>query len=130
MGKPPHFSARDERRLEEWQFLLLRFAITRDSIDRAAAESAARTLDATALEHAASFSYFQRTTRDVCSVMTDPGAQRSKLMLQTFVSRIDDKRLKAAFSACLELTDIPVRSARPRADWRDRQDLWRGLPKR
>jgi hypothetical protein len=88
MGKPPQFSARYERRLEEWQFLLLRFAITRDTIDRATAESAARQLDAVALAHTASFTYFLRTTTDVCSAIADPRAQHGKLILQAFVSRV------------------------------------------
>jgi hypothetical protein len=130
MGERPQWSAREEQRIGEWQFLLLRFAISRDAIDRAAAASAAQLLDPAAMKGAPSFTYFARTTRDVCKAIADPRDEHTELILQRFAARIEDRRLRAAFCACLELQDNAVRRPRPRAAWRDLQDLWRGLPKR
>jgi hypothetical protein len=130
MGERRQWSARDEQRIGEWLFLLLRFVITRDAIDLAAAESVARPLDAAALEATPSFTYFARTTRDICKAIAGPRDERAELILQRFVTQIEDKRLRDAFCACLELRDRSARRPRPRAAWRDRQDLWRGLPKR
>jgi hypothetical protein len=130
MGERRQWSARDEQRIGEWQFLLLRFAITRDPIDQAAAETAAQPLDAAAPQRTPSFTYFARTTRDICNAIADPRDEHTELILQRFAARIEDGRLRAAFCACLELQDDAGRRARRRAAWRDRQDLWRGLPKR
>lgn len=131
MGERPNQVRRDEQRLKEWQFLLLRFAVTREPIDQAAAASAAQPLDAAICRHEPSFSYFARTTSEVCAAIANSHDENAALTLRRFLSRIDDDRLRAAFAACLDLTDgAAARAAKPRAAWRDRQDLWRGLPKR
>jgi hypothetical protein len=129
MSERPQWSARDEQRVREWLFLLLRFAITRDAIDGAAAETAAQPLDA-AFQGTPSFSYFTRTTCDICKAIAEPRNEHNALILQKFVTRIEDRRFRDAFCACLELPDDSAPRPRPRAAWRDRQDLWRGLPKR
>lgn len=130
MGDDRQWTARDEQRVREWQLALLRFAITRDAIDRAAAETAAQPLDSAALQHAPSFTYFARVTRTVCKAIDDPRDEDAETILRRFVAQIGDRRLRAALCACLELHDLPARRPRPRAAWRERQDLWRGLPKR
>jgi hypothetical protein len=130
MSERPQWSARDEQRVREWLLLLLRFAITRDAIDGAAAETAAGPLDAAAFQGTPSFNYFVRTTREVCKAIADPRNEHNSLILQKFVTQIEDRRLKAAFRACLELPDNSAPRPRRRAAWRERQDLWRGLPKR
>jgi hypothetical protein len=123
-------SARDNQRIREWQFLLLRFAITRDAIDRAAAASVAQPLDAAPIQAAPSFSYFMRTTSEICNAIARTRDADTRSTLQRFVARIDDERLRAAFVACLELEDRSVPPPRSRAAWRERHDIWRGLPKR
>jgi hypothetical protein len=131
MTRGPYWSARDEMRIKEWQLLLLRFAITRDPIDQAVAETAARPLDDPALPQAPTFTYFVRTTRDVCKDVSESrNEQAPSSLLKRFIIQIDDEHLRAAFSAALKPPCFPARRPRHRAAWRDRQDLWRGLLKR
>jgi hypothetical protein len=129
MSERPQRLARDERRIVEWLFLLLRFAITRDPIDRAAALAAAMPLDEAATPHVRTFAYFARTTGQICAAIIGVRDEHACSMLQNFLERIDDERLRAAFSACLDLQVAPSRVPQ-RATWRDRHDLWRGLSKR
>jgi hypothetical protein len=131
MGKHSQPSAHDEQRIRDWQFLVLRFAITRDTVDQAAAASAAQALDAAISRPAPSFTYFSRTTREICKAIAGARDEQSRQALQRFAACIDDARLRAAFLTSLGLQDRSVaRTSRPRAAWRDRHDLWRGLPKR
>ncbi len=130
MGERRQQFSRDAQRIREWQFLLLRFAITGDAIDQAAAASVAQPLDAAVMQRAPSFTYFARTTSEICNAIAGPRDAHTRSILQRFAARIDDERLRAAFVACLELEDRPALPARSRATWRDRHDIWRGLPKR
>lgn len=130
MGEHPQSSMRDQKRIWEWQFLLLHFAITRDPFDRSAAGTAAGLLDAAASPPASSFTYFARTTDAVCNAIANPYEPRARELLERFVQQIDDARLRAALRGCLDMQDTSVPRPRPRAAWRKRQDLWRGLPKR
>lgn len=121
-------SRRDEQRIIEWQFLLLRFAITREPFDLAAAAAAAKSLDAVIAQRTASFSYFTRTTSEIGAAIAGTPDAPTRLTLRRFAARIDDRRLRAAFSACLDLPADQAARPRPRAAWRD--GLWRGLAKR
>ena len=129
MSKLVKQSRHNEQRLNEWQLLLLRFAITHDPIDQAAAPAAARPLDEAVPRHTQAFSYFARTTGRVCAAITSARSEDTRLTLRRFLACIDDERLKAAFVAYLDLKEEPSRAPR-RAAWRDRSDLWRGLSRR
>ncbi|MDQ8727718.1 hypothetical protein [Bradyrhizobium sp. LHD-71] len=131
MGEHPGRDDRHQQRIREWQLLLLRFAITRDVLDRDVAASQARELDAMRASGRSAFAFFTRTTAEICQAVAQLPDERARSMLRTFTARIDDTRLKDAFSAAVGLQDCATSTRRkPRAAWRDRQDLWRGLPKR
>src|SRR5262245_44722856 len=129
MGKVQH-CRRSEQRLEEWLFQLLRFAISREAIDKAAALAAAQVLDAAWPGRPSSFTYFSRASGEFCAAIVRARDPQTQLILQRFVARIENRQLKAAFTGCLDLEPPPAPRASSRAPWRTSQDLWRGLPKR
>jgi hypothetical protein len=64
---------RQQQRIREWLLLLLRFAITRDPRDEAAAFVMADELDALGLYWRPSApGFFLRTSRDVCAAIGPP----------------------------------------------------------
>jgi hypothetical protein len=91
---------RPERKLQQWQLRLLCFAVTRDPDDRAAAFSFAAELDALGRDGYRGFSFFFRTSREVCDAILASGHQRSEATLRRHASRIEDPQLEARFSLC------------------------------
>ena len=131
MGEQRKQAEGHEQRIRDWQLLLLRFAITREGGDRAAAAASAAELDAAILSRRRSFTFFARTTEEFCEAIVGVRDQHTTSILCNCTARIEDARLRAAFRACLDLQEASASRPRPqRAAWRDRQDLWRGLPKR
>jgi hypothetical protein len=94
---------RQARRVREWLLLLLRFAITRDPKDEAAALAIADEIDALGLSWRPSApSFFRRTSREVCKAiiaLDDPTRAR---ILKTHIARIEDPRLRRAFRAAVD----------------------------
>ena len=120
-----------DRHVKDWLFLLLRFAITRDANDRAAVMQTAAVLDALARGDPSPFGFFTRTSDQVCEAISQCQNEVARQTLRKHAASIDDPRLRAAFLASLGLDDPPAqRQHRRRAQWRERDDLWRGLPKR
>jgi hypothetical protein len=121
------FTSEDWRagRIREWLLLLLRFAITCDPNDKAAALALADEIDALGQQwYPSAPSFFRRTTEEVCKAIIAPHDSRRTSVLRKHIARIDDARLRRAFHAAV---DIEQRSplAPPEAK---RQNLWRGLP--
>ena len=72
----PEFDAEEacRRRLHEWLFLLLRFAITRDLSDRSAAMAMADELDSLGVRwRPAGPLFFRQTSREVCDAILTSG---------------------------------------------------------
>jgi hypothetical protein len=112
-------------RIREWLLLLLRFAITRDAKDEAAALALADEIDALGLRWRPSApSFFRRTCREVCQAIAAPDDPKRAAILKQHLARIDDPRLRRAFQAAVE----PEQGA-PGASKRKRPDLWTGLRK-
>lgn len=101
---------RPERKLQQWQLRLLCFAVTRDPDDRAAAFSFAAELDALGRDGYRGFSFFFRTSWEVCDAILASGHQRSEATLRRHASRIEDPQLRRAFRSAVGLPEI----ARPR----------------
>lgn len=119
-----------ERQVRDWLFLLLRFAVTRDPNDRATVMASAVALDTPACTGPSSFDFFVRTSTHVCDAILQNRDDTARQLLRRHAACIDDPRLRAAFLASLGFDEAPQRQQRRRAMWRERDDLWRGLPKR
>jgi hypothetical protein len=92
------------QKLREWLLLLLRFAITHEPSDRSTVLSIAYELDAARRRSGPStLRFFVRTSGEVCDAILRPGEERAAAVLGTHIARIDDRRLKAAFAAAVNL---------------------------
>ena len=99
----------NEQKLREWLLLLLRFAITHEPSDRSTVLSIAYELDAARRRSGPStLRFFVRTSGEVCDAILRPGEERAAAVLGTHIARIDDRRLKAAFAAAVNLQQQAV----------------------
>jgi hypothetical protein len=110
--------------IREWLLLLLRFAITHEAKDEAAALAMADEIDALGLRWRPSApNFFRRTSVEVCKAITAPAGRGRVSVLRRHLARIDDLRLRRAFQAAVELEQ-----ASPRASSETTQrNLWAGL---
>src|SRR5512133_4043883 len=100
------FGSQDWRaeRIRAWLLLLLRFAVTRDAKDEAAASVMADEIDALGRRWRPSArGFFRRTTDEVCKAMTAPDDANRATILKKHLARIDDPRLRRAFAAAAGL---------------------------
>lgn len=112
--------------IRNWLLTILRFAVTREDVDRMCVQEMARVMDGqnrASTKH--SFCYFLRTSAAICNaVLADLGPDRQAL-LHHYLGHVADRRLRAALEAaceCHRVASIP-----PRPPRRNREDLWRGL---
>jgi hypothetical protein len=100
------FASQDWRagRIREWLLLLLRFGITRDVKDQAAALAMADEIDALGHQWRPSApSFFRRTSGEVCEAIVARDDPTRAAILKKHIARIDDPRLRRAFQAAVEL---------------------------
>lgn len=112
--------------LRAWQLSILRFAVTLDNADRLAVMAIANEIDRLDSRSAVAkpdFSFFRRTSAELCAAILEPSELASKI-LRRHLAQIDDDRLRRAFAATLQIggpsdaIDSPIN--------RDK-NLWRGL---
>jgi hypothetical protein len=104
------FGSQDWRagRIREWLLLLLRFAITCDPKDQAAAFAVADELDALGHQWRPSApSFFRRTSSEVCKMIIALDDPRRITILKKHIARIDDPRLRRAFQVRSVLSENP-----------------------
>jgi hypothetical protein len=119
-----------QHRVSGWLILVLCYAITRAPADRMALTAHAAELDASGGPDQA-FSYFARTSSEICGAIDTSVDEHSKSVLAGHAARIEEPRLRAAFCACLGIPDErTLRRDRLQATRRDDRDLWKGLAKR
>jgi hypothetical protein len=112
------------KRIREWLLLLLRFAVTRDAKDEAAALAMADEIDAIGQRwRPPGPSFFRRTTDEICKAITAPAGAERAAMLNKHLARIEDPRLRRAFAAATEVERRPS----PAFSKIDGQRLWAGL---
>jgi hypothetical protein len=102
-------------KVREWLLRLLRFAVTRRSLDQSSVLAAADELDAVGLRARRDAPrFFRRTSRAVCEAIL---ASDGEAVLRAHIGRIDDPRLRRAFEGAVGL---PHESAkREKAPQRD-----------
>jgi hypothetical protein len=110
--------------IREWLLLLLRFALTHEAKDEAAALAMADEIDALGLRWRPSApNFFRRTSVEVCKAIASPAGRGRVTVLRKHLARIDDLRLRRAFQAAVELEQ-----GAPPAPWKTtRRNLWAGL---
>jgi hypothetical protein len=119
----------EERRVQEWLLLLLRFAITQDRLDESAALAMADEFDSWGMQwRPASPRFFLKTSEEVCAAIL-AGGGRGNAVLRKHASRIADLRLKRAFQAAVGILE-PVSAGKARTNHKEHSDLWRGLRRR
>ena len=120
---------RHAKTLRAWQLALLRFAVTLDNADRLAVLRIAQEIDRLDPRHDGSvdFEFFRRTSLELCAAILQPN-ERSSAILQQYLARIEDERLKRAIAAAVDAGRPTVAAAR-KPDGRG-NDLWKGLSPR
>jgi hypothetical protein len=107
-------------RLEDWLFAILRFAVTRTGSDRAAVLGLAELLDGSNAS-AHGFSFFARSSAEICAAIADEDAPDRDAILRRFAARLQEPRLRVAFTAATGVTK------RQTSEQRTRARLWDGL---
>ena len=115
--------------LRAWHLAILRYAVTRDNADRLAVLRIAHEIDRPDPRHdgRADFEFFRRTSLELCAAILQPD-EGSSAVLQQYLARIEDDRLKRAIAATIDTarpTVSPVRKPTGRGN-----DLWKGLSSR
>jgi hypothetical protein len=101
-----HPTAQDlqRRKIREWLLALLRFSLTLESGDRAAVTAIADEMDRLGfVAKKPGFSFFLRTSIDVCDAVADLEQAGRKQILREHLARIDDLRLRRAFLAVFDI---------------------------
>ena len=112
------------KRVREWLFLLLRFAITRDPEDELAVLMMANGMDSLARQWGRPApTFFRHSSDEVCKAITAPDDPSREAILKKHIRRIEHLGLRRAFEAAVH---SEVRA--PQAPDRSNQpDLWAGL---
>jgi hypothetical protein len=120
--------------LRAWHLAILRYAVTRDNADRLAVFRIALEIDSLEPKQneprqdgGADFDFFRRTSVELCTAILQSNA-RASAILQQYLARIDDDRLKRALAAAIDASE-PAVSRASRAVGRG-GDLWKGLASR
>jgi hypothetical protein len=116
--------------LRAWHLAMLRYAVTLDNADRLAALRIAHEIDGLNPRHdgGTEFGFFRRTSAELCAAILQPN-ERAPEVLQQYLLRLDDDRLKRAFAAAIDARQQPAVSPISRAA-RRRNELWKGLSSR
>lgn len=103
MSSSGHAMERYAGTLRAWHLAILRYAVTRDNADRLAVFRIALEIDS--LEprpgNPRDFDFFRWTSAELCSAILQPDAGASAI-LQQYLARIDDDRLKRALAAAID----------------------------
>ena len=115
--------------LRAWHLAILRYTVTLDNADRLAVIRIAQEIDSLHCGHDGStdFEFFRRTSLALCTAILQP-VEGAAALLQQYLTRIDDDRLKRAIAAAIDTarpTVSPTRKPVGRGN-----DLWRGLASR
>lgn len=119
---------RHERILRAWHLAILRFAVTRDDLDRLNVLAIAQEMDRSAeTKRESEFRFFRKASAELCLAI--PGQNEPALAtLRSYLAQISEPRLKQAFAAAvgMPVSDATPAKRRPKQD----QNLFRGLPVR
>jgi hypothetical protein len=116
----------DLNRIRQWLFAILRFAITLEQTDRAAALAVAGEIDGRgSVTTGSGYTFFVRTSVKLCDAIAEKGDPEAIATLRAHLRNIEHLPLRRAFEAALELDPIPTKHHNPFN--RSRDYLWKGL---
>ena len=116
--------------VRHWLLAILRFAVTLEQADRAAALAVAEEMDRAGWRSDAqpSFNFFGKTSTELCSAIADKEDPKTVAVLRLHLKRIDDRRLRRALEAAIELGDFSAAARNvSKAKKYECRDLWKGL---
>ena len=116
--------------VRHWLLAILRFAVTLEQTDRAAALAVAEEMDRVGWrsEDQPTFKFFGRTSTELCSAIADREDPKTVAVLRLHLKRIDDHRLRRALEAAIELGDLSAAAKKvSKAKKHECRDLWKGL---
>jgi len=115
--------------LRAWHLAMLRYAVTLDNADRLAVLRIAHEIDRLDSQHSghADFEFFRRTSLELCAAIRQPN-EPAAAVLQQYIARIEDDRLKRAIAAAVDIVRPTVSPARKPVGRKG--DLWKGLSSR
>jgi hypothetical protein len=117
------------RKVEEWLFAVLRFAVTREEADRDAILAVAANMDRLgAPAERSGFAFFVRTSNEICNLIVSGHDPEDKAALCHYLNKIGNDRLRRALEGALGFQRFAQGSERMRGQHGG--DLWRGLPSR
>jgi hypothetical protein len=117
------------RKVEDWLFAILRFAVTRDEVDRATIMAAAARMDRPDGPLSQSdFSFFTKTSREICDSIARHERVAKLTIFDRCLREVGNDRLRRALAAALK-NERPA-TATGKLGRRHGDDLWRGLPVR
>jgi hypothetical protein len=96
----------DGDKIRQWQFAILKFAVTLKAADEAAVAILARHLDRIGMGPARATSFFLRTSTEMCGAIVGRAGAGGRDTLRRFVSWIDEPQLKAAFVGALGIDQV------------------------
>jgi hypothetical protein len=93
------------RLLRSWHLAVLRFAVTRDNADRLGLLAVANEIDrlGKSRDEWMDFNFFRRTSTELCEAILRPNMKGAETLLQQYLARIEDARLKRAFATVIEV---------------------------
>jgi hypothetical protein len=92
------------RKVQDWLLAIVRFAITLAPADRQTVLVIAQEMDGLGfLPGRSSFSYFVRTSTDVCRAIADRDDPRRTAILRRHLATIGDRRLRRTTAAAIDL---------------------------
>jgi hypothetical protein len=104
----------ESRKVTDWLLAILRFAVTRNTNDRAAVLIMAGEMDRLG-SHAgeSTFAYFFRTSCQFCDAFAGNETPETVDALRRHFEKIENVRLRRALQAVLEFERVEGRSSRP-----------------
>ena len=109
-------------KIRDWLLAIVRFAITLEQADRQTVLDIALEMDGLGfLPGRSSFSYFLRTSTEVCRAIADRDDPDRTAILRRHVGAIDDRRLRQVTASAIDLEGAcQVRLAKARLERRAR----------
>jgi hypothetical protein len=108
------------RKVEHWLLAIVRFAITHDEADKQPISSIAQEMDGLGyLPGRSSFTYFVRTSGELCRAIADRNDPERTAILRRHLGKIADRRLRQVTAAAFDLEGAcQARMAEARLDAR------------
>lgn len=114
---------RHAEQIEDWLLAVLRFAVTRNPIDRSSVMSMARAMDCAGQPaQYVAFAFFSRASAELCAAIVNENDPSRTGILRRYIARMDNPRLRRAFEAAVG-AQVVTTADKPNP----RADLWRGL---